>query len=335
MNQADQFWPRDIAAGVALSVVLSLAAYAISYRYGAPAMLMGLLLGLSCHFLSESDRFTQGLVWASGPCLRFGVALLGLRLSVGEVAILGWPAVMAVCAAVFMTLAFGVLWARVLGCGRDLGLLTGGAVGICGASAAMAISAALPESETKQRYTLFTVIGVTTFSTAAMVFYPIAGDWLQFSSTDMGFFIGATIHDVAQVVGAGYSVSPETGDLATFVKLLRVAMLVPIVMAIALVCRISSRAQEASQSSPISFPIFLLGFIALFVLNNTVPLPETLTEGLSHLATALLLLAVTALGVRTSLREVASIGWRPIILLGGETLFLAATIVGLLLLGVV
>ena len=149
----------------------------------------------------------------------------------------------------------------------------------------------------------------------------------------MGFFIGATIHDVAQVVGAGYSVSPETGDLATFVKLLRVAMLVPIVMAIALVCRISSRAQEASQSSPVSFPIFLLGFIALFVLNNTVPLPETLTEGLSHLATALLLLAVTALGVRTSLREVASIGWRPIILLGGETLFLAATIVGLLLLG--
>jgi uncharacterized integral membrane protein (TIGR00698 family) len=242
---------------------------------------------------------------------------------------------MAVCAAVFMTLAFGVLWARVLGCGRDLGLLTGGAVGICGASAAMAISAALPESETKQRYTLFTVIGVTTFSTAAMVFYPIVGDLLQFTSTEMGFFIGATIHDVAQVVGAGYSVSPETGDLATFVKLLRVAMLVPIVMAIVLVCRISSRAQEASQSSPISLPIFLLGFIALFVLNNTVPLPETLTEGLSHLATALLLLAVTALGVRTSLREVASIGWRPIILLGGETLFLAATIAGLLLLGVV
>ena len=335
MNQADQFWPRGIAAGVVLSVVLSLIASAISYRYGAPAMLMGLLLGLSCHFLSESDRFTGGLVWASGPCLRFGVALLGLRLSLGEVAILGWPAVMAVCAAVFMTLAFGVLWARVLGCGRDLGLLTGGAVGICGASAAMAISAALPESETKQRYRLFTVIGVTTFSTAAMVFYPIVGDLLQFTSTEMGFFIGATIHDVAQVVGAGYSVSPETGDLATFVKLLRVAMLVPIVMAIALVCRISSRAQEASQSSPISFPIFLLGFIALFVLNNTVPLPETLTEGLSHLATALLLLAVTALGVRTSLREVASIGWRPIILLGGETLFLAATIVGLLLLGVV
>ena len=97
---------REILAGATLSGALAAAAYVIAYRYGAPAMLMGLLLGLSCHFLSESDRFTSGLVWASGPCLRFGVALLGLRLSVGDVAILGWPAVSAVCAAVVVTLFF-------------------------------------------------------------------------------------------------------------------------------------------------------------------------------------------------------------------------------------
>jgi uncharacterized integral membrane protein (TIGR00698 family) len=327
--------PREIAAGAMLSLVLALAAYAIAYRYGAPAMLMGLLLGLSCHFLSESDRFTRGLVWASGPCLRFGVALLGLRLSVGDVAALGWSAVLAVCAAVVMTLFFGVLWSRALGCDRDLGLLTGGAVGICGASAAMAISAALPESELKQRQTLFTVIGVTTFSTAAMVFYPIFGDLLQFTPTDMGFFIGATIHDVAQVVGAGYSVSPETGDLATFVKLLRVAMLVPVVIGIAFLCRISTQAEDFTPSARPVFPLFLLGFIALFLLNNAVSLPEALTHTMSQLATGLLLLAVTALGVRTSLREVASIGWRPIALLGGETLFLAVTIASLLMLDVV
>lgn len=335
MNLNEPFRLKGIAAGVALSVALSVTAYAISYRYGAPAMLMGLLLGLSCHFLSESDRFATGLVWASGPCLRVGVALLGLRLSIGDVALLGWPAVIAVCAAVAMTVAFGVLWSRLLGCGRDLGLLTGGAVGICGASAAMAISAALPDSEAKQRLTLFTVIGVTTFSTVAMVFYPIFGDFLGFSSTDMGFFIGATIHDVAQVVGAGYSVSPETGDLATFVKLLRVAMLVPVVMGIAFLCRRSAQAQDASQSAKPSFPLFLLGFVALFLLNNSLPLPTALTQGASQLATGLLLLAVTALGVRTSLREVASIGWRPIALLGGETVFLAVVIASLLLLGVV
>lgn len=334
MNQVAAI-SRDIAPGAALSVVLALIASAISYRYGAPAMLMGLLLGLSCHFLTEVGRFATGLVWLSGPCLRFGVALLGLRFSIGEVAVLGWPAVSAVCAAVFLTLGFGIVWSRVLGCDRELGLLTGGAVGICGASAAMAISAVLPESEAKQRQTLFTVIGVTAFSTAAMIFYPIVGDVLGFTATDMGFFIGATIHDVAQVVGAGYSVSPESGDLATFVKLLRVAMLVPVVMAIAFLCRVSSPSLSADQPSRPPFPMFLLGFIALFLMNNMVALPATVTTGVSYLATGLLLLAVTAIGVRTSLREVASIGWRPIILLGGETLFLAATIVSLLLLGIV
>jgi uncharacterized membrane protein YadS len=170
-----------------------------------------------------------------------------------------------------------------------------------------------------------------------MVFYPIVGDFLMFTSTEMGLFIGATIHDVAQVVGAGYSVSPETGDLATFVKLLRVAMLVPIVMAIAFLSQISARSpdQVNGQSSPASFPIFLLGFLALFLLNNTVSLPVPLTQGVSQLATGLLLLAVTALGVRTSLREVASIGWRPIVLLAGESLFLAAAIASLLLMDVV
>ena len=335
MISASKFRPQEIAAGAALSVVLALAAYAIAYRYGAPAMLMGLLLGLSCHFLSESDRFARGLLWASGPCLRFGVALLGVRLSVGDVAALSWPAVLAVCAAVFMTLLFGVIWSRALGCDRDLGLLTGGAVGICGASAAMAISAVLPESEARQRHTLFTVIGVTTFSTFAMIFYPVFGDLLQFTPRDMGIFIGATIHDVAQVVGAGFSVSPETGDLATFVKLLRVAMLVPIVMGIAFLCRVTAPADGETPATTPSFPPFLLGFIALFLLNNTVSLPGTLTQWMSQLATGLLLVAVTALGVRTSLREMASIGWRPIIVLGGETLFLAITIASLLLLEVV
>ena len=332
MSQNDKANAGSVLPGVTISITLALVAAIVAHRYGAPAMLMGLLLGLSCHFLSGSDRFTRGLVWASGPCLRFGVALLGLRLSLGDVATLGWNAILVVCAAVVTTVLFGVMWARLLGCDRHLGLLTGGAVGICGASAAMAISAVLPESEARQRQTLFTVIGVATFSTAAMIFYPIAGDLFYFSSADMGLFIGATIHDVAQVVGAGYSVSTETGDLATFVKLVRVAMLVPIVMAIAVYCRLEDRREGGGVSTRPTFPIFLVGFIGLFALNNVVEIPTIMTDGLSQLATGLLLLAVTALGIRTSLREVASIGWRPICLLAGETVFLAAIILGFLLL---
>jgi uncharacterized membrane protein YadS len=107
---------------------------------------------------------------------------------------------------------------------------------------------------------------------------------------------------------------------------------VPIVMAIAVYCRLDRRREDDGAPARPTFPIFLVGFVGLFVLNNMVEIPPIMTDGLSQLATGLLLLAVTALGVRTSLREVASIGWRPICLLAGETVFLAAMILGFLLL---
>ena len=109
-------------------------------------------------------------------------------------------------------------------------------------------------------------------------------------------------------------------------------MLAPIVMAIAAYCRLDDRKEGDGTSNLPAFPVLLVGFVSLFVLNNVVEIPSLITDGLSQFATGLLLLAVTALGVRTSLREVTSIGWRPICLLAGETVFLAAIILGFLLL---
>ena len=109
-------------------------------------------------------------------------------------------------------------------------------------------------------------------------------------------------------------------------------MLVPIVMAIAVYCRLEDQREGGGVSTRPTFPIFLVGFVGLFALNNVVEIPTIVTDGLSQLATGLLLLAVTALGVLTSLREVSSIGWRPICLLAGETVLLAVIILGFLLL---
>src|SRR4029078_9955975 len=108
-------------------------------------------------------------------------------------------------------------------------LLTGGATAICGASAALALAAAMPAHPQKQRATLFTIVGVSTLSTLAMIVYPSGAQARGLAPRTADIFLGATIHDVAQVVGAGYSLSPETGDVATVVKLLRVAMLLPLI----------------------------------------------------------------------------------------------------------
>src|SRR5438034_1244912 len=122
-----------------------------------------------------------------------------------------------------------IVTAQLMGFQKFFGLLTGGAVGICGASAALALSAAFPQHPNKERATLFTVIGVSTLSTLAMVLYPLVVRLLELDALNAGFFLGGTIHDVAQVVGAGYSMGQETGDASTVVKLMRVAMLVPVI----------------------------------------------------------------------------------------------------------
>jgi len=322
-------WQR-FSPGVGVAAVVALAASFLANRYGAPAMLLGLLLGMAFNFLAETPKLLPGIDFSATQILRLGVALLGLRLTMDDLTALGWGPIVMVFTAVVATMLVGVLLARVLKVDPKVGVLTGGAVGICGASAAMAISSALPQGPETKRQTLFTVIGVTALSTIAMVLYPVIGGLLQFSDAEMGLFIGATIHDVAQVVGAGYSVSTETGDLGTFVKLLRVAMLVPVVLVIGIAIR--SGAQGTSTrgtSAPV--PWFLVMFVLLFVMNSAGYMPPAVARPLADSAPLLLLLAIAALGIRTSLKEVMTIGFRPVILLLGETLFLAAVVVAYLM----
>lgn len=321
---------RAIWPGFCLAVTLAMAASFLSMRYGAPAMLMGLLLGLAFHFLMENPRVVSGIEFSATHILRVGVALLGLRITFTDLMELGWLPALSVCIGVLLTIAFGVLCSRIMGLGSQLGVLTGGSVGICGASAAMAISSVMPASDKLKQETLFTVIGVTSLSTLAMVVYPLISHALGLNDTQAGIFIGATIHDVAQVVGAGYSISNDVGDLSTFVKLLRVAMLVPVVLCISLFVRRWVRSGATQSALPI--PWFLIGFVALFIVNSLSLLPRELVAFASSSASWLLLTAIAALGVRTSLKNVAAVGLKPIVLMVLETAFLALLALSLIVL---
>jgi len=326
MNKVMELWQLYFP-GICVAITIGIAASFLSEHYGAPAMLMALLLGLAFNFLSDDARCVPGIEISAKTVLRLGVALLGLRITFGDVLTLGWSVLAMVCCAVLLTIGFGILLARSLGFSKRFGVLTGGSVAICGASAAMAISSVLPASEQSRRDTLFTVICVTTMSTIAMVVYPMIAEWLGMTPQEAGLFLGGTIHDVAQVVGAGYSISGEIGDLSIFIKLLRVAMLVPIVLMIGMAVRRYVTDQDVSAGG-VAVPGFLLGFVALFVINSLGLLPEMAVEPLSASSSWLLLTAVAALGVRTSLREIMKVGWLPVLLVVCETLFIATLIIG-------
>ena len=317
---------RSLAPGLVVAGLVALAASWLADHYHAPVMLFALLLGIAVNFLSEDARCRPGLEFASRTILRVGVALLGMRITFEQVQSLGTGALALTFAAVAATIAFGWLAARAARLDSEFGVLTGGAVAICGASAALAIAAVLPKGPTHERDTVMTVVAVTAFSTMAMIIYPLIADAAGFDPHTSGIFLGATIHDVAQVVGAGYSVSQEAGDAATIVKLFRVALLLPAVFVISFLFRGRHELSAGAAPRPPLLPLFLVAFALLVAVNSTGMLPPVLSSGLQEASRWCLVVAIAALGTRTSLGDLARVGWKPVAVIVAETVFVALLI---------
>ena len=316
---------KSLVPGLLVAALVAMAAAFLGGHYKGSMLLFALLLGLALHFLSEDQRCAAGIQFASSTVLRIGVALLGLRLTIDHVVTLGWQTVLALMVSVGLTIGLGLLLARLFKVGSNLGVLIGGATAICGASAALAIASVLPKSASLERDTALTVVGVTTLSTMAMVVYPIITQWLGFDSVMAGQFIGATIHDVAQVVGAGYSLSQSAGDAATITKLMRVAFLMPVLVVISLVVRAhmaKSVGAERTVKTPL-LPWFAVVFLVLMLINSTGWVPSLIQSAASDVSQAFLVLAIAGVGLKTSLQEVTQLGWRPVAMIFLVTLGLA------------
>ena len=322
---------RTLFPGVMACAVVAAAASFLGEHYKAPVLLFALLLGLAMNFLS-SGPCAPGIEFAARNLLRVGVALLGLRITLGQVVALGWGPVLLVVVCVALTIVVSMLAARALGFQDLFGLLTGGATAICGAWAALALSAALPAHPQKERATLFTVIGVSALSTFAMVSYPMIVNALGLDARHAGIFLGATIHDVAQVVGAGYSLSTETGDVATLVKLLRVAMLVPVIVLAASItrARMAAVADQGGGARPPLLPGFAVAFALLVAINSTGWVPKGVQTLGTDASRWLLVAAIAGIGMKTQLKELATVGFKPVALMIGETVFLAALALALM-----
>jgi uncharacterized integral membrane protein (TIGR00698 family) len=313
--------------GFLAAATIAVASTWLSQHYTAPVMLFALLFGMAFHFLHEEGRCVAGIEFSSKAVLRVGVALLGARITATQILGLGAMPIATVVVGVTSTIAFGYLLSRTLGQSRSFGVLSGGAVGICGASAALAIASVLPRTDESERDTILTVVTVTALSTLAMILYPILATAVGLDHVHAGIFLGGTIHDVAQVVGAGYTISPETGDVATYVKLLRVSMLLPVVVSIAFIA--TRGAGAAGRKTPV--PWFLFGFAALVALNSFGFLGKPVTDAANDVSRWCLVTAIAALGMKTSFKALVAVGWRPVALMFAETAWIGALVLGAVL----
>jgi len=318
-DRKESFWQhvKALMPGIMVCGMVTLAAKSIAQHYTAPVMLLCLLLGMVFQLMSQESPTKRGVQFTSQSLLRIGVALIGARIMLSDFTALGAGILTLVILAMGLVITLGVLWARLLKLDREQGLLIGGATAICGASAALALSTVMPKSKTLEHNTLVAVVGVTAMGTISMIFYPVIIGFLGMGDHDAGILIGGTIHDVSQVVGAGYSISEETGDTAIIVKLVRVFMLVPILLLFAVGFR---NHKEQKSSGRFIFPFFLIGFMGLVILNSLQIIPQEILNILQDSSKWLLVMAITAVGMKTSLKTMFSLGWRPIFLILIETI---------------
>jgi len=324
---------RNVLPGTMLASIVAMAATLVCNLHGGPLLLYALFFGLSFHYLSADPKARPGIEFCARNVLRLGVGLLGARITTTQIAGLGWSTAVIVMAAVVTTMLVGYFLGKRLGLNPAQSVLSGGSVAICGASAALAISSVLPHSEDSERFTLTVVVTVTVLSTVAMVFYPLIAVALKSPPELAGLFLGGTIHDVAQVVGAGYTIDHPTGDYATIVKLFRVAMLAVVVVVISTMFKAERERVEQDRAAAGDLkdlknqplvPWFLWVFILLVGINSLGVVPAAVGEGISEFSRLCLVVAISALGIKTSFQQLSKAGWRPFTLLLVETLWLAA-----------
>ncbi len=317
---------RSIVPGLLLVAVISAASYGLARLVPVLSPLIwGVFLGMGVVVVRPLPvALRPGVQVAARQLLRVGVALLGLRLAIDQLVSVGVPALAVVLITIPATIA-GTLWlGRRLGLSRDLSLLVATGSAICGASAIAAMDAA---SDSQEEDVTVAVATVTLFGTAALILLPLLDSaFLHLSPGAFGTWVGASVHEVAQVVAAATPGGHAAVETATVVKLTRVLVLAPLVLGVVLLRRrrdVAPATAGARRTSPI--PLFVLGFLACVVIASSRVAPAPALAAAQQLDVALLTAALVGLGLGVSARHIVRLGWRPMALGAGAWMVAAVS----------
>lgn len=275
-------------------------------------LVAGVVLGaVVANTVPVSERLTSGITFCARPILRAGVVLLGLRLSLGDLAGLGVDGLVVVAGVVTITF-IGTQWiARRLGIGPDMGLLVATGYSICGASAIAAMDGVVgaDEEETAYAITLVTLCG--TLSIAVL---PLIAGAIDLSGAAFGTWVGGAVHDVGQVVATASQDGDRALEAATVVKLTRVVLLAPLVAVVALRRRAARPEVGSDTAHPPLLPVFVIGFLGAIVLRSSGVLGDRALGWAGDVEKLLLTVALVALGFGVHVAKMRRLGGRPLVL---------------------
>ncbi|HWM83620.1 MAG TPA: putative sulfate exporter family transporter [Pseudolabrys sp.] len=316
--------PGRLVPGLVQALLVAAAAFALQHIPGLhflSPLIIAAVLGIAWRcIVGVSEAGQAGVAFAAKALLRLAIILLGLQISIGQIVGMGWVGFIVAGFALVSTFCFTLWFGRLIGADPALVELIAAGTSVCGASAIVATNTVTRADDADVAYALGCI---TLFGTLAVIVYPVLMVILNLAPAEYGLWVGASIHEVAQVVAAGFQGGHEAGDAATIVKLIRVLMLAPLLLALGWFRPGVDAAASASRR--VGVPGFVLGFIAMVILNSLVPLPPVMSQGAALLTLGLLTVSLAAIGLMTSFAHVLRRGMKPLAVAAAATLFIAIT----------
>ena len=318
--------PLAVVPGLALTAGVAGLAFALRGIPGVAMlspMILATLIGMALHnFVGTPAWAKPGVTFSLRRVLRLGIILLGLQLMASQVAQVGLAGVGIIAATLVATFVFTKWLGRLIGVDAKLAELIGAGTSICGASAVIATNTVTRGSDENVAYA---VACVTVFGSFSMLLYPLLPGLLHLTPAAYGLWTGASIHEIAQVVAAAFQDGARSGEVGTVSKLTRVMMLAPVVITLGLLAmrRAAHRTGRSAGNAAPPMPWFVLGFVAMVVVNSVVAIPAVPKAWIAVATTFLLSMALAAMGIETDFRKLKAEGVKPLLLAAAAWLFIS------------
>lgn len=303
---------------VAMITAVAFSAHNVSGFALFSPMIIAVVAGMIySNVLGTPAHAKAGIAFSQRRLLRFAIVLLGFQLTLGQVVSIGAGGVGIVAATLGATFVFTITLGRLIGVDAKLAQLIAAGTSICGASAIVATNIV---TDARDEDVTYAVASITLFGTVAMLGFPLLAPLLGLDQHAFGLWAGASIHEVAQVIGAGFQNGTQSGEIATVAKLTRVAMLAPMVIALGLMARRKSSSDQQAARPPM--PWFVAAFVAVVALNSLVAIPAEVKSAMALATTIMLTMGLAAMGLQADISQLRSRGLRPLALAFSAFLFI-------------
>lgn len=309
--------------GLALTGAIAAGAFALRQIPGVgmfSPLILATIIGMAVHNLLGTPAAAKaGVTFSLKRILRLGIILLGFQLMLSQVVAVGAAGLAIILVTLAATFLFTKTMGRLIGVDPKLAELIGAGTSICGASAVIATNTVTEGSDADVAYA---VACVTVFGSLAMLLYPLLPGLLHLSPRAFGLWSGSSIHEIAQVVAASFQDGETAGQFGTVAKLTRVMMLAPLVIGLGLVAARRARGHSGERTAP-PMPWFVLGFIAVMLLNSMIAVAPAEKAQIVNLTNFLLSMALAAMGLATDFAKLKREGLKPLVLAACAWVFIA------------